>query len=314
MFRIGLLALVLGAVLALGLPSTDAIFADEKKDPAGKAGAEAKKEKIPPLASGEEADEALKVFKTAFKAKGYKGDEKTQEQDWAMRELAKVQHPKIVDALAKVTKNRNADLRTGAVLQLGQQRRIPGYAGQAILEALKRHSKDQTFVMSALESVGQLRFMGAREVIAGLMKHHDYAMVKNVLVTIGRMEDHRFIEDIIKLMKELKLEKGASWDGVSANYDTGTSGDHDQKMAEKIGKAKEAKNKGKGKRAAKSMRDLGPIVLEVMYKLTGQQFTGGIEARKWLKENRGKVDGQVKTISDAAKGQVAEAKAMKKLR
>ena len=62
------------------------------------------------------------------------------------------------------------------------------------------------------------------------------------------------------------------------------------------------------------MRDLGPVVLEVMFKLTGEQFTGGIEARKWLKDNRAKVDGQVKAVSDTAKRQASSAKAMKKLR
>ncbi|MDJ0521104.1 MAG: hypothetical protein QNJ90_03415 [Planctomycetota bacterium] len=274
-----------------------------------------KKEKpIPPLASDEEAAEALKAFKVDFKAKGLKGEEKIGAKAWALTTLSKVQHPKVVDEIAKHTKNRNADLRTGAVLALGNQRRIPGYAGKAVVVALKRHGKDATFVMASLESIGKLRYFGAKQQLAELMKHHEYAVVKNALVTIGRLNDARFIADIVKLMKELKLEKGAKWDGVNVTYDTGTAGDHDQKMAEKIGKAQEAKNKKKGKRAAKSMRDLGPIVLEVMYDLTGERFTGGIEARKWLDKNRADVDKKVAAAKKVADDQAKEATELKKKR
>ena len=53
-------------------------------------------------------------------------------------------------------------------------------------------------------------------------------------------------------------------------------------MAEAIGQAQMAKNKGKGKKAGRSMRDLGPIVLQTMKRLTGQEFTGAIQTRKWL--------------------------------
>ena len=269
---------------------------------------------IPPLASAEEVAEALAEFKIAYKAKGMKGEEKLAEQDFAMRNLAQVQHPKIVDALAKLTKNRSPEISTSAVIQLGSQRRTPGYAGQAVVAAMKRKSKDDTFQMAGLAAIANLGYLGAKDTIVGLMGHHDYAVRKNALVTIGKLKDERFIEEIVKLMKALRLEKGAKWDGVEVNYDTGTAGDGDQKMAEKIGKAKQAKNAKKGKRAGRSQRDIGPVVLELMFTLTGEQFTGGIAARKWLGENRAKVDGQVAERVKQAKAQAAEAKASKKLR
>jgi len=291
------------ALMACGFLYAGALRADEPKP--------AKSAAIPPLASDDVATEALKVFKTAFKAKGYKGEEKVAEQDWALRQLAKVQHPKVVDALAKVTKHRDELLRTAALIQLGAQRRIPGYAGLAVIEAMKRQKKDSTFLMAGLDAIANLRYMGAREVLVTLMKHHDYAVVKNTLVTIGRMEDKRFVDDIVKLMKALKIEKGAKWDGASASHDSGAAGDHDQKVAEKKAKAAIAKNKGKGKRSAKSMRDLGPIVLEVAFQLTGQQFSGGVAARKWLSEHRAEVDADVKLLADAAKKQAEAAKKMR---
>ena len=279
-------------------PST--AFADESE--------EKEVEAIPALASDEEAAEALQVFKKDFKARGKKGDEKLAEQDWALRELAKVQHRKVVDALAKVTRNKSEDLRTAAVLQLGRQRALPGYAGQAVVKSLEKNKKDTTFLMAGLEAIGMLHYVGSPEILVELMKHHDYAVQKNALVTMGRLQDVRFLEEIVKLMKAMKLEKGAKWDGVSTTHDTGTAGDHDQKAAEAAGKAQEAKNKKKGKRAARSQRDLGPIVLQVAKDLTGQEFTGSIMARKWMDENKAELDKSIAEVEALAETQLSDAK------
>ncbi len=302
------LVAVLGGALAFGIFPADTPAWAEDDAPAKKA------KPIPPLATAEEVAEALAAFKVAFKAKGMKGDEKLAEQDWAIRGLAAVQHPKVTDQLVKLTKHRSEEIRTSAVIKLGDQRRIPGYAGAAVVEAMKRNSKDATFQMAGLAAIANLRYLGAKTTITTLMGHHDYAVKKNALTTIAKLADHRFIEEIVKLMKALKLEKGASWDGVNVTYDTGASGDSDQKMAEKLGKAAEAKNAKKGKGAARSQRDIGPVVLELMFDLTGEQFTGGIAARKWVSENRKHVDTLVKAVEETAAEQALEAKASKKLR
>lgn len=290
-----LLFVLLGACLLLGAPA----LGDEP------AQGEEKAQPRPPLASDEEAAEALALFKEAFKAKGLKGDEKIAQQDYALRELAVVQHADVVDALARQTKNRSLDLRTGAVLQLGKQRALPAYAGKAIVAAIKRNAKDDTFVMAGLEAIGELGYLGAFDLLKDLMKHHEYAVMKNALVTIGDLKDVRFIEEIFKLMKELKLEKGAKWDGVNVTYDTGAPGTHDQEMAEAIGRAQEAKNKKKGKRSARSQRDLGPIVLMAMKELTGQEFTGSIQARKWLDANKKEIAEKLKAFEKLVEEQLA---------
>jgi hypothetical protein len=306
LLRGGPLALALYAAFVLGLTAVGSAGADDEPP------AKPVEDPIPPVVADEVAAEALEIFKTEFKASGKRGDEKLAAQAWALGKLAQVQHPSVVDELLRQTRHRDEDLRTAAVLGLGEQRGLAGYAGVAVLESLKRHMKDETFVMAALESIGKLRFLGAKKLLAELMRHPEYAIVKNALVTIARLKDARFIDEIIKLMKELKLEKGAKWDGVSVTYDTGAAGTHDQEMAEKIGKAAEAKNAKKGKRSAKSMRDLGPVVLEAMYELTGEQFSGGIEARAWLSKNRADVDARVAAVDKAADEQLAAAAAAKK--
>lgn len=257
--------------------------------PADRPGADlpplATDEARPPLVTDEEAAVALEAFHEAFKATGRKGEEKLAFQDHAIRTLAPVQHARVVEALAKLTRHRSEEVRTSAVLQLGNQRALPCVAGEAVVAAVKKNANDPTFLMAGIESIGALGFLGAGDLLRELATHHDYAVVKNALTAMGELQDSRFIEDVIKLMKQLKLESGASWDGVSVTYDTGTAGTHDQEMAEKIGKEQEAKNGRRGASAARSMRDLGPIVLQVAKQLTGQEFTGSIAARKWVDEN-----------------------------
>ncbi len=55
-----------------------------------------------PLATDAEVEAALAKFKEDFKAKGLKGDDKLSQKDFALKELAKLQHLKVVDALASV--------------------------------------------------------------------------------------------------------------------------------------------------------------------------------------------------------------------
>ena len=121
-----LLPLTLGLLLVL--PGVLALAEDAAEE----------EEPIPPLATDEEAAEALRVFKSDYRARGLQGDDKTAMREVAMRKLARTQHPDIADRLFKLTKDRNADIRTLALLYLGLQRAIPGYADEkSIFEELE---------------------------------------------------------------------------------------------------------------------------------------------------------------------------------
>ena len=84
---------------------------------------------------------AVAPYKVAFRAKGMKGEEKLAYQVQAVRDIAEVQHPKVVDMLVKLTNNKNPDIAAAALLGLGDQRRIPGYAGQAVVKVMTIKSK-----------------------------------------------------------------------------------------------------------------------------------------------------------------------------
>jgi HEAT repeat protein len=258
--------------LALALTATPA-WADGDGDAAAEAAGEVA---LPPLSSEEEVEAAIDTFKEEWKARGLRGDDRLSQRDYAMSRLASVQHPDVVDELFRVTRNRDPILRTLAVIYLGEQRALPAYAGERVVRALKRNDDDEVFVMSALQSIGNLRYLGGREVIADMLQHQDYAIKKAAIAAVGATGDLRLLKDILKILginwtpgqdgsdtsasggsQEEVVEEGYSWEGVDVTYDTGTAGTHDQEMAEKIGKEQLAANRAAAEAAARGGSGVG---------------------------------------------------------
>ncbi len=280
------------------------VFAEEPAEKKAKPPA-------PPLATPEELKEAFAVYKTEWKAKGLKGDEKLGARVYAIKTLAATQHKKVVDQLAKLTRNRDQDIRTAAVQYLGMQRALVGYAGAKVVAAMEKNVDDSVVQISGLHAIQELDYRVCEEILRARMKHKDYSVQKSAMFAIGEMKDMRLLPDVFKLLKEIKLAKGEKWDGVSVTHDTGTAGDHDQKMAEKKGKEQMAKNKRKGKRGARMQRDLGPVIEEVMKTLTGEEFQKEKDARDWMKANEKPIAAKQAAINEIASGQKQAAKATK---
>jgi len=274
------------------------------EDPQPAAEAEAP---IPKLVTDEEAKEALVVFKQEWKAKGYKGDVKIAARERAMRRLAKVQHPDVAERLFKLTTNRDEDIRTLAVMYLGWQRALPGLAGEYILKAVDKQSSDAVFVMFAVDAIKDLDYRAQVPLFRKLFRHKDDTVRKVVILTIGDMKEVRMLEDILKLAKELKIDKGWKEDGHEVRYDSGADGDHDQKMAEKKYKDKYGGKGRKARSGGRAMRDLRPILLEALKRLTGQEFFGREDAEKWAEENAKDLEAKKKLLDDEAKAQEKQA-------
>jgi hypothetical protein len=268
----------------------------------------AKDEPVPALATDAEAEAALAAFEVAFRPKGLKGDERVAAQELAMRALAKVQHRTVVERFAKVLRSPSADLRTLAVMYMGTQRALPGFAGLKVADAMEQHGKDEVVLMTSIESLADLEYRGAVARFRSLLTHPDPFIVKTVLLTVGDTKEMRMAEDVLKMMKELKIDEGAKWEGGEVHYDTGAAGTHDQEMAEKIYQAKYGNNANAGKKAGRKMRDMGPILLETMKQLTGEQFSGAVQARAWFEKNKAKVDARVKELDAIEKAQREAAK------
>jgi len=291
---------VLGLVLLLSpLVARAEDPADEDEDDA-----------VPPLATVEDAKEALKTFLADYKAPGYQGDEKTAMREVAMRKLARTQHPLVADRLYKLTRDRNEDIRTLAMLYLGYQRAIPGYAGPLAVKAIKTHNTDAVFAMFGIEAIERLDYRGGVDLMRALMGHQDEGVKKVAILYIGDAKEWRMIEDLLKLMKELKIDKGWKTEGHEVRYDSGASGDHDQKMAEKIYNDKYGKGKGKAKSAGRAMRDMKPVLLEAMKNLTGEDFFQGTSARDWADENQERIEKEQKALEEVAAKQKADADAL----
>lgn len=341
-----LLALLLSCAFGLSLPfghADEAPAAAEDTPPVALAAALER----PPLASDEDVQAVLERFKEEYKARGLKGEEKLSQRDFALSNLAVVQHPDVVKALSKVSKASDPTLRLLGVIYLGEQTAMPGLAGPAILRAMKRARKDSTMLMSGLQSLSNLRYLGATEEVAALMEHKEFAVKKSALTAAGRIGDMRLWREILKYagvavralddieendgkdgggQDEVIVEEGWSYDGVEVTYDTGAAGDGDQKMAEKLGKAQLAANKaaagggrgpggGGGARggggAARDPKELLPAALDALFRLTGEKFADSREVAGWVRENKELILATIDELDAMEKQQAKDAKALR---
>ncbi len=345
---LALLALVPLGLVGLGLPAATAEEAPDAAPEAAAPLALAATLERPPVASDEDAEAALARFKDEYKARGLRGEEKLSQRDFALSNLAVVQHPDVVKALAKVSKASDSTLRLLGVIYLGEQTALPGLAGPPILRAMKRGQKDPTMLMSGLQSLANLRYLGATDTVAALMEHKDFAVKKSALTAAGRIGDMRLWREVLKYagvvvralgdieeddgtkggsQDEVIVEEGWSYEGVEVTYDTGTSGDGDQKMAEKIGKAKLAANKaaagggrgpgggGGGARggggAARDPKELLPAALDALFRLTGERFADSREVAGWVSANKELILATIEELETLEEQQVKDAKALR---
>jgi hypothetical protein len=265
----------------------------------------------PPLATEEAAKAALEAFKEAWKARGARGDERTALREMAMRRLSEVQHPLVADRLFKLTTDRDEDVKALAVMYLGEQKGLPGYAGPLVVKALEANTKDPVFVMFAIEAIETLDYRGATDTFAKLLKHPDAGVQKVALLAIGDMGELRLLDEVLNLMKDLKIDGGVSWEGGEVHYDTGAAGTHDQEMAEKIYKETYGNNERAGRKAGRAMRDMKPVVLEAMKRLSGQEFVSTGQAREWRAQNAEPIQKAIDALVARAAAQRAEARALR---
>lgn len=210
----------------------------------------------PTVATQEAAEAAVAAFREAFKAKGLKGEERLAQRDWALGELAKVQHPLVVAELGELARGGDEKLRTLAVVYLGDQRALPALAGEQVLAAIKKGRADTVLVLSGLQSLGALKYLGADALLVDLMKVDDYVVKKAAITTAGQVGDMRLLDELLKLLgvdpkappptsggaepeksggKEV-VEEGYSWEGAEATVDNGAS-DNSGENAEAKAKA-----------------------------------------------------------------------------
>ena len=292
-------ALLFAVLLVLLAPPVLAEEPEEKPDP------------IPPMASDEEAKEALTLFKDEWKARGYKGDEKTAVRERAMRKFAETQHPIVTERLYKLTGDRNEDISTLAVMYLGRQRALPGYAGKHVLKAAEKHQNDPVFVMFAVDAISELDYRLQIEFLRKLLKHKDEMVRKVAILKVGDMKEMRMFEDLLQLAKDLKIDKGWKTEGHEVRVDTGAAGDKDQKAAEAKYKQKYGNSARKARSSGRAMRDLKPILLESMKRLTGEEFFSRKNAEDWAKANAERMAKEKKALTAQAMKQRAEAAALK---
>lgn len=335
MLRATVCALVLA--LLCGLLLVPATFADDVNDAK-------EKPKALTLASDERAAKVLAVFKDEWKAKGLKGDDKVSQRDYAMRKLSRVHHPDIVAALGKASRDSNPDVRMIALIYLGDQKALPHLAAQHVLKAMRKGKKDVVLIMTGLQTLGELRYLGAQKVIADLIKHKYFVVRKSAIAAVGRIGDKRMLEEVLaalgmKLGEDGKdpdkksggkevVEEGYSWEGAEATVDRGEADNSKENAdAKKQAEAQIARNKaaasgkggggggmggapsvgGSGGRggSARSTQELIPTILRTLRALTGEEFSKPSAIRVWLKTNGKQLAKDQKALDVKEKAQKA---------
>ncbi|MCC7139371.1 MAG: hypothetical protein IT460_13190 [Planctomycetes bacterium] len=225
------------------------------------------------LAPPEQVAAALAKFKEDYKAKGLKGDDKLAQKDFAVAQISKLQHPAVIDAIAAVSRESDTTLRMLGVIYLSDQTLLPGAAGPHASAAFKRAGDDDALRMTCLQTIGRLRFLGARPELRDGLKSLSFAVRKSALAATARTGDLRLLHDVLAVVgvdipndgtassgggaedpkssggKEV-VSEGYSWEGAEASVDTGTAGDSDQKAAEAQAKAEAAANEAAARESA----------------------------------------------------------------
>ncbi len=326
------LALLCGLLLAPAALVPEALAEDAKE----KRGALT-------LASDERAAAALAVFKDEWKAKGLKGDDKVSQRDYAMRKISKIHHADIVAALGKATRDSNADVRMIALIYLGDQKALPHLAAQHIVKAMRKSKKDVVLLMTGLQSLGELRYLGAQKEIAGLIKHKYFVVRKSAIAAVGRIGDKRMLDEVLaalgmKLGEDGKdpdkksggkevVEEGYSWEGAEATVDRGEADNSKENAdAKKQAEAQIARNKaaamggrgggggggapsvgggGGGGGSARSTKELIPTILRTLKALTGEEFSKPSAIRAWVKANGEQLEKDQQALDAKEKAQKA---------
>ena len=285
----------LAAALAFAFLASPVARAEDPRPPAPKP--------IPPIASNAEAKAALTKFHDTFKGKD------VEAKADAIDALGRVNHPDVVAELAKLLRQRNLELRAAACQNLGGQRALPSLAGAAFLATVDAKSTDWAYLTDVIDGLKDLNCRASLPTLVKLLHHENQSVVRWSLDALGDMKDVRALDAVLDLMKELKVDEGAKWEGGEVRVDTGASGDADQKAAEAAYAAKYGNQAGKGRSAGRKMRALGEVLYLVVKDLTGQSFLSGKAAREWVAAHGAELDAKKKALDEEQKKQEEDGKA-----
>ena len=162
------------------------------------------------------------------------------------------------DALLKIARGKDANLRIAAVVHLAQQKALPVRVGKEICKLLERNKRDTNFLMTGLTTLGEIRYLGAADTLRTLLKHTDFSVKKAAIAAIGADARRRVCSTTCS-SRSRSMQKRSSRrrrpvrpppNGARAipgkapkqAVDTGTSGDGDQQEAERQATEEAARN------------------------------------------------------------------------
>lgn len=262
--------------LAVLLPGAARAGEGAAAPPAGEKKPEEKPKDTRPVSSDDAAKAAIERFDRDFQSK----DEGRRMN--AIVYLAQTKNDLVTKKLGTLLAHPSLDVRQGAAVSLADQYQNPELAGEILRKALLAENEGEVAMNIAL-ALGRILYVKAIPDMGEVMKKADDVFLKmEILKAFGKMKDKNALLPILDLW--LVDPHGFSWQGGEEKYDSGASGDSDQKEAERRYKEK---HKNDRRRAAPPvmLKTYIQCIVETLFQITGQKFHDPGEYMRWLCEH-----------------------------
>ena len=234
------------------------------------------------LATSLEARKAIETFREKFNEKHAFPALKESSQIEAVKELAKVRHPLVLDELIHSLKEKNPYVKVEVLRVMGFMDFDPRKAGKVLQKELKA-AKEEKILLAILDGLKRIKYRGAYEELATLLDHEEDRVAIEAIRVFGEMKEIRAMKNFLPI-----LEANQSANGISVRVDTNSPGSRDQRAAE-------ARYRALAKMRRKRRGDLLQALQEAMKEISGLEISTAEGLREWIRINRNKIKKAEKT-------------------
>jgi len=267
----GFLLLAAAAPAALAQDAPKGAPKDSKDAPKVPAPAPVKDDR--PVSGDEAAKAAIERFERDFASK----DEGKRMN--AISSLGMTKNDLVAKKLGTLLGHANIEVRQAASLVLEGQYQNKVLAGELLRKALLKENEAEVLINLAL-AIGRVPHPDAIPDMGDVMKKDENVFVKiEILKAYGKMKDTRALLPILDLW--LVNPHGYSWEGGEVSYDSGASGDADQKEAERQYHEKYGNQQRKGAPPT-MLKTFIQAIAEAVEKITGEKLSGPTPLMEWM--------------------------------
>jgi hypothetical protein len=236
--------------------------------------------------SDDVAKEALAQFKAA-----YNKADSVEAKQGIIFTLHDVPHPLVLKQCIKLLRNRDPKIRNVAALAIGGQGFDRNAAGEALMKALPKETKNVEVATSIIDALIEVKYLGYwPDIEKETGKDARNPVVNRIFDLLGANRDYRSIPMLLKMYR-VAMPKHVKWSTGTVTVDTGAAGNEDNEAAERkfnqqfgAGGSK-AKAKATGKANSFDLRNFSSQIKKCTKAITGVEFDNDIDLEDWWVAN-----------------------------